>query len=115
MTADGESSRPGLTAGGESLKVSRTPEGVRFAIHVTPRARKPRVGGLYGSALRVAVAAPPVDGAANQAILIALAQALGLRRGDLAISSGEHGRGKGIVARGDPARLEARLRELAGD
>ena len=102
-----------MTAGGESLKVSRTPEGVRFAIHVSPRARKARVGGQHGDALRVAVTAPPVDGGANRAVLEALAKALGLRRGELAIASGERGRSKVIVAAGDPAELERRLRDLA--
>jgi len=61
------------------------------------------------------VTAPPVEGSANRACLEALAQALSLRRGDLAIGSGQRGRRKAIVAHGDPARLERRLRGLAGD
>lgn len=104
-----------MTHPDESLRVARTPEGVRFAIHVTPRARKARVGGLHGGALRVAVTAPPVEGQANRACVAALAEALGLARGALAIARGERGRSKSIVARGDPARLERRLRALAGE
>jgi len=102
-----------LTPGAGSLNVARTPEGVRFSIHVTPRARVPRVGGRHGGALRVAVSAPPVEGAANRAVVEALAAALGLRRGDLEIVAGERGRGKAVVARGDAGRLEARLLALA--
>ena len=103
-----------MTTAGESLKVSRTPEGVRFAIHVSPRSRRARVGGLHGDALRVAVGAPAVEGAANRACLGALADALGLRPGNLEIRSGERGRAKTILSRGDPEQLERRLRELAG-
>lgn len=103
-----------MTPGSGNLNVARTPEGVRFSIHVTPRARASRVGGLHGDALRVAVTAPPVEGAANRAVVEALAVALGLRRGDLEVASGQRGRRKAIVARGDPDRLEARLRALAG-
>jgi len=102
-----------LTAGAGSLNVARTPEGVRFSIHVTPRARVPRVGGRHGGALRVAVSAPPVEGAANRAVVAALAEALGLRRSDLEVVSGERGRSKTVVARGDAGQLEACLLALA--
>jgi uncharacterized protein (TIGR00251 family) len=104
-----------LTPGAGDLNVARTPEGVRFTIHVTPRARVRRVGGLHGDALRVAVTAPPVEGAANRAVVEALAEALGLRRGDLQVASGARGRRKAVVARGDPERLERRLLALASD
>jgi uncharacterized protein YggU (UPF0235/DUF167 family) len=56
-----------------------------------------------------------VEGQANRACVAALAEALGLARGALAIARGERGRSKAIVARGDPARLERRLRALAGE
>jgi len=102
-----------LTAGQQNPKVSRTPEGVRFEVHVSPRARRERVGGLHGAALRVAVTAPPVEGEANRACIEALARALSLRRREVRILSGEHGRDKRVEASGDPDELEARLRALA--
>ncbi|NNL66385.1 MAG: YggU family protein [Myxococcales bacterium] len=91
----------------------RTPDGVRFAIHVSPRARKARVGGLHGDALRVAVRAPPVEGEANRACVAALAEALGVARREVRIVSGERGRRKTVEASGDPPQLERRLQELA--
>jgi uncharacterized protein (TIGR00251 family) len=88
---------------------------VSFVIHVSPRARKARVGGLHGDALRVAVTAAPVEGEANRACVAALAEALGLRREALRIASGQRGRRKRVVASGDPERLAQRLGELFAD
>lgn len=102
-----------MTSPGGNPKVSRTSEGVRFAIHVSPRARKARVGGLYGDALRVAVTAPPVEGEANRACVAALALALGIGRREVRIVSGERGRRKTVHASGDALQLEGRLQELA--
>ena len=102
-----------MTEAEQGLKVSPAPQGVRFAIHVSARARKARVGGLHGDALRVAVAAPPVEGAANQACVAALAKALGLAKREIEIAAGARSRRKQIVARGRPTALERRLRELA--
>jgi uncharacterized protein (TIGR00251 family) len=87
---------------------------VSFFIHVSPRARKARVGGLHGDALRVAVTAPPVEGEANRACVEALARALGLPRDAVRIASGQRGRRKRVVAEGDPGRLARRLQELGG-
>lgn len=50
---------PGLTAAPRNPKVARTPEGVCFEIHVTPRAHRAHVGGLRGTALRVVGTALP--------------------------------------------------------
>jgi hypothetical protein len=73
---------------------------LRFAVRVRPGARKDAVGGCWagpgGPALIVAVAAPAVDGKANEAVRRALAVALGIRRQDVTISSGERGRDKVI-------------------
>ncbi len=49
--------------------------GFAFWIHVTPRSKRPCVGGIQGDALRVAVAAPPEAGRANAACVRALAEA----------------------------------------
>ena len=40
----------------------------RFAVHVQPRARRTEVGGEHGAAVKIRLAAPPVDGAANEAL-----------------------------------------------
>lgn len=104
-----------MTVGDGNPKVSPAPQGVRFVIHVSPRARRVRVGGLHGDALRVAVTAPPVEGAANQACVAAVAEALGLRRAEVRIAAGQRGRRKHVEACGDPERLARRIAELAGE
>ncbi len=67
---------------------------------VVPRASRTAVGPMVGDRLRVAVTAPPVDGAANDAVIEALAEAFGVRRAAVAIVRGERGRRKTIQITG---------------
>ncbi|MCC8248471.1 DUF167 domain-containing protein [Saccharothrix luteola] len=74
----------------------------RFAIRVKPGAKREAVGGRWGDgALVVAVAAPAVEGKANEAVRKALARAFGVRKQDVEVVAGERGRDK--VVRVDPA------------
>jgi uncharacterized protein (TIGR00251 family) len=82
------------------LSVTPISGGVRFAVHVQPRAKRPGVDGVHGDALRVRVSAPPVDGAANEMVLDVLAEALGVPVRALALVSGETSRRKTIEAQG---------------
>jgi hypothetical protein len=83
---------------------------VRFAVRVKPGARKEAVGGTHGGALVVAVAAPAVEGKANEAVRRALATAFGVRRQEVTLVTGERGRDKVVELPGDPARLTELLR-----
>jgi len=89
---------------------------MRFSVRVRPGARRDEVGGTWagprGPALLVAVRARAVDGAANAAVMAALAAAFGVRRGDVEIVTGARGRDKLVAVRGDPDALAARLAEL---
>ena len=77
-------------------------------VQVVPRASRTAVGPAVGDRLRVAVTAPPVDGAANAAVIEALAAAFDVRRAAITIVRGETGRRKTVrVEGGDPATLEA--------
>lgn len=68
---------------------------VRITVRVKPGASRARVGGAYGTGeLTVAVNAPPVDGAANEAVLQAVADALGLRPRQVRLISGHTARRK---------------------
>ena len=78
-------------------------------MHVQPGAGSTAVTGLYGGALKVRVAAPPVDGRANAACAELLASALGLRRGDVELVSGATGRAKQFRVTGRTAEEVARL------
>jgi len=80
-------------------------------VQVVPRASRVAVGPAVGDRLRVAVTAPPVDGAANAAVIDALARAFGVRRAAVRIVRGETGRRKTVeIDGGDPATLQALLR-----
>ena len=85
-----------------------------LAIRVTPRSAKPGIGGWRAAAdgreeLEVRVAEAPADGAANEAVLKLLAAALGVRRSELAIISGETSRHKRIAIPFDIAEARGRL------
>jgi uncharacterized protein YggU (UPF0235/DUF167 family) len=86
------------------------------AVRVKPGASRERVGGRYdgalGPALVVAVAAPPVDGRATEAVRRALAAALGLRPAVVRLRSGSTSRDKLFVVDDPPAGLDERIRAL---
>ncbi len=88
--------------------------GVRLAIRITPRARRNALDGVVRkpdgrTALHLRVAAAPVEGAANAALIAFLADALGLRKSDIRIRSGETARLKVVVIAGDAEAIMARL------
>ena len=90
-------------------------DGLRIPLRVRPGASHPSVGGRYGpDTLVVAVAARAVDGAANRAVVDALAAAFGVRRGDVELVVGGASRSKVARISGDPAILAARLSALLG-
>jgi hypothetical protein len=82
---------------------------IRFDVVVIPRAARTAVGGRRGGALVVRVSAPPVEGAANEAVVEAVARALGLPRGAVAIERSQRGRRKVLSA---PAGARAALETL---
>lgn len=91
-----------------------TASAVRVAVRVQPRSARDRVVGLHGGALKVQVAKPPVDGAANQAVIELLAEWLGVPRRSVAIVQGKSRRDKVVeVASDDPVGL-ARQIQAAG-
>ncbi|HEY5492308.1 MAG TPA: DUF167 domain-containing protein [Gemmatimonadaceae bacterium] len=84
--------------------------GVRFAIHVQPRSKRPGIDGLHGDALRVRVQAPPVEGAANEAVVAVIAAALGVPARAVHIAAGQSGRQKLVDVDGvDAAAALSRL------
>jgi uncharacterized protein (TIGR00251 family) len=90
--------------------------GVSIEVKVQPHARKPgllgRVPGIEGERLRVAVAEPPEDGRANEAVCRAMADALGVSRAAVAVTAGATSRQKRLRIDGDPVQLIKRLEVL---
>ena len=94
-------------------------DGVRLAVRVIPRASRTKVDGVVQDAegrpmLKLRLAAPPVEGAANAALIAFLAEELNLRKADITIRSGETGRTKLLIVSGDSAVLLKRLDALLG-
>jgi hypothetical protein len=89
-----------------------------FALRVKPGAAKAVVGGAhpgpYGHALVVSVRERAVDGRATEAALRAVADALGVRRRDLALRSGAASRDKLVSITEPPPDLDERLAALRG-
>ena len=77
--------------------IERTATGVRIRLHVQPRASRSELAGRHGDAIKVRLTAPPVDGAANEALLQFLAARLQVPRSALSLVSGGSGRSK-VVA-----------------
>lgn len=71
-------------------------EGTRLACHIQPRASRNAVAGLHDGALKIALTAPPVDGAANAALTAFLADSFHLPKSGVRIVSGLTGRRKTV-------------------
>ena len=98
------------------LPFSATDGGVRLRVRLTPRAgRNAIVGTTPGSdgrpALRLRVAAPPVEGAANAALIAYVAHGVKLRQSDVRIISGATARVKLLMLSGASDLIVARLTE----
>lgn len=76
------------------LRIVPTATGVRVSIRVQPRASADEIAGAHGDALRIRLTAPPVEGAANDALVDFLASVLGIARRDVTIIAGSTSRSK---------------------
>ncbi len=84
-------------------------------IRVVPRAAREKLTRDASGVLRVHLTAPPVDGAANRALVNFLAAQLGLPKRALVLAKGERGRDKIVAVEGEsPAALEARVARAVG-
>ena len=83
-----------------SITVEQRPDGVRFHVRVQPRASRNEITGALGGALKVRLQAPPVDGAANDALIAFLAEALGVPKRGVRIVAGLSSRAKLIEVDG---------------
>jgi uncharacterized protein (TIGR00251 family) len=89
---------------------------VVVSLHVQPGAARSGVAGRHGDALKVKVAEAPEGGRANVAVRRVLADALGVRPGDVEVVSGSASRRKRVRIRGlAPDRIAAWLDQVAGD
>jgi uncharacterized protein (TIGR00251 family) len=71
------------------------PDGsITLRIHAQPGAARTEVAGVHGDALKIRLAAPAVEGRANDALIAFLAESFGVARRNVALIRGERGRSK---------------------
>lgn len=90
------------------------PDGLILTLRLTPKGGRDRLDGIGEDAegrplLLARVSAPPVDGAANAALLKLIAKAAGARKSDVSFAAGETARVKRIAIAGDAKALAAKL------
>jgi len=85
-------------------------DGVTLRLHIQPGAKKTEVVGLHGEALKIRLAAPPVDGKANACLLAFLADRFGVAKSAVSLLSGDSSRAKRVHISGvTDAEAKARL------
>jgi uncharacterized protein (TIGR00251 family) len=86
--------------------------GLTFAVRIVPRASRSEIAGEYNGALRIRIAAPPVDGAANRELIRLLAKLFKLPQSAVEIVSGTSAKSKIVhLAGAQPAQLEQLMAE----
>jgi len=88
--------------------LARTHAGWTIEVHVQPGAKRTAVAGVHGERLKIRIAAPPIEGRANAAIVAFIAEQLGVPRAQVSVARGERSRDKLIAVAApdcDPASL----------
>jgi hypothetical protein len=88
---------------------------MRLRVKVTPRASRNEITGLRDGVLSVRISAPPVDGAANDELVRLLSKALGMRRADMRLVSGQSSRHKVLEIDADEPAVINELGRLHGE
>ena len=92
------------------FKITDAKSGTAFPVRVIPRASRNEIEGVTGNALKVRVTAPPVEGAANKALIELLAERLKVRKSQIEIVAGQTSQKKMISVVGlRPSEVEERL------
>jgi uncharacterized protein len=93
------------------MKLVERDGAVRFEVYAKPRSKKSKVVGERGEAVEIALAAPPVDGEANEELVSFIAKVLAVPRRDVELVRGDTSRAKLVAVTGLSAvAIEARLR-----
>jgi uncharacterized protein (TIGR00251 family) len=100
----------------ELLELLEQAGGTSFRVRVAPRAAREALLGVHDGALKVSLTAPPVEGAANDALVRFLAKMLGAPRRAVNVLHGEHARIKTLRVEGMSANaVRAALTAVTGE
>jgi len=92
------------------IELSESNGAVTFRVRVVPRASRTEIVGEMDGALKVRVASPPVDGAANDELVRFLAKLIGVPRSDVTIAAGSASKSKLVrIDRADAASIRKSL------
>ena len=80
--------------------IQQTTNGILLRLRIVPRASRTEIAGIQGGMVRVRLAAVPVDGAANEALIRFLAERIGVPRSAVRVASGQTSRSKVVVISG---------------
>ncbi len=80
--------------------LKEVPGGCELSVLVQPRASRTKVVGEHDGRLKIALAAPPVDGEANAALIEFLSDELNVRKSDVSLLEGDTSRRKRLAVRG---------------
>jgi uncharacterized protein (TIGR00251 family) len=94
----------------DALRIDVGSRALRVRVHVQPRASRNEIVGVHGAALKVRLQAPPVEGAANEALVALIADRLGVPKRAVRVVGGATSRSKTIEIEGT---TEAAVRALA--
>jgi hypothetical protein len=93
------------------LDIRTETDGASFAVQVAPRASREGLAGVHDGALKVRLTAPPVEGAANAALVRLVAKLLGVPKGAVRVAAGRRSRRKRLLVEGlAPAEVARRLK-----
>ena len=88
-----------------ALIVQDTKAGAVLSVHIQPKASTTECVGIHGDAIKIRVAAPPIDGAANDELIRFLARRLSIPVTSVQIKSGAAGRHKRVLLKGATVEL----------
>lgn len=92
-----------------------TPAGIVLPVQAQPKARRNAVLGVRQGRLLVAVTAPPEGGKANDALIVVLANALGIKRRQISLAAGATSpRKRFLIVEANIEQLHGQIAELPG-
>ena len=87
----------------------RNGEVLTLTLHVQPGAKRTDVAGLHGEALKIRLAAPPIEGRANEALLKFIAESFGVPLRQVELKQGGQSRHKVVAITGSKVEPESLL------
>lgn len=96
------------------VRADKNGDGIELDLQVVPRASRESLGPLHGERIKLHVTAPPVDGAANEAVRALVARLFAVPRAEVRITRGETGRQKTVRIEGPAQALLAQAEALLG-